>query len=33
MDGGFRNNVGVEAIAEVDRVDIVTGAKISIWRA
>ena len=27
VDGGFRNNVGVETIAKVDGVDIVTGVK------
>ena len=24
MDGGFRNNIGVQAIAEINRIDIVT---------
>lgn len=23
MDGGFRNDVGVQAVAEIDRVDVV----------
>lgn len=26
--GGFGDDIGVEAVAEVDRVDVVTGAKI-----
>jgi hypothetical protein len=30
VDGGFRDNVGVEAVAEVDGVDIVTGAKLAL---
>jgi hypothetical protein len=29
MDGGFGDDVGVEAVAEVDGVDVVTGAKLA----
>lgn len=28
MDGGFGDDVGVEAVAEVDGVDVVTGAEL-----
>ena len=27
MNGGFRDNVGVETVAEIDRVDVVTGSE------
>lgn len=30
MNSCFRDDVGVEAVAEVDRVDVVAGAKFSI---
>lgn len=29
MDGGFGDNVGIEAVAEVDGVDVVAGAKLA----
>jgi hypothetical protein len=29
MDGGFGDDVGVETVAEVDGVDVVTGAKLA----
>jgi hypothetical protein len=32
VNGGFGNDVGVEAVAEVDRVDVVTGAKLASYR-
>lgn len=28
MDGGLRDDVGVQAVAEIDGVDVVTGAKL-----
>ena len=29
VNGGFRDNIGVESIAEVDGVDVVTGKSLS----
>jgi hypothetical protein len=29
VDGGFGDDVGVEAVAKVDRVDVVAGAKLA----
>jgi hypothetical protein len=29
VDGGFGDDVGVQAVAEIDRVDVVTGAKLA----
>ena len=32
MNGGLGDDVGVQAVAEVDRVDVVTGAKLACAR-
>jgi hypothetical protein len=29
VDGSFGDDVGVEAVAEVDRVDVIAGAKLA----
>lgn len=32
MDGGFGDDVGVEAVAKINRVDVVAGAKLACAR-
>ena len=33
MDGGFRDDIGVEAVAEIDGVDVIAGAKLACAEA
>lgn len=31
MDGSFGNNISVEAVAEIDRINVITSNKLAKW--